>query len=335
MEEFIELYKCPLTQLLFCDPVLAEDGVIYEKMAIESWLKDNDISPTTKETIGNTLISIHQYKYVVSKILEKYPEKVNETFMCVYPYSLFKEQFMDKMLNGHFSELPSYRNICITDLLHDECTTIAEYLFRSCKDNEIVKGVIDNSLDFDCADFAGHLPLHIACRFSNTDIVNYLLDKGATVNSVNLVENLPIHYYLKHNKGNTETVLRLINGCENEGNKDGLEPIHILCSNAERHDNPQSILETLKEFGASLYSKSVEGLYPIHYGCLYSSDVDFIKSLLEGETFELETDSNKSCDELIYMNPVLSIDEKRELVFLFIKRLHSKVVLIDDYMEEC
>ena len=49
----IELWKlCPLTNLAFEDPVIASDGITYEREAIESWSRKNSESPTVR---GHTL----------------------------------------------------------------------------------------------------------------------------------------------------------------------------------------------------------------------------------------------------------------------------------------
>jgi len=44
---------CPLTGMVLKDPVVAADGYTYERKAIEQWLEQNSISPTTQEPIPN------------------------------------------------------------------------------------------------------------------------------------------------------------------------------------------------------------------------------------------------------------------------------------------
>jgi len=48
--------KCPLTGLIFCEPVLAEDGHFYELMSIKNYLIKNDTSPNTKEKMGKLIM---------------------------------------------------------------------------------------------------------------------------------------------------------------------------------------------------------------------------------------------------------------------------------------
>eukprot|EP00730_Choanoeca_flexa_P009536 TRINITY_DN12664_c4_g1_i17.p2 TRINITY_DN12664_c4_g1~~TRINITY_DN12664_c4_g1_i17.p2 ORF type:complete len:194 (+),score=52.98 TRINITY_DN12664_c4_g1_i17:1249-1830(+) len=44
---------CPTTMDLMADPVLAEDGIVYDREAIVTWLKQTGISPMTRKAIGN------------------------------------------------------------------------------------------------------------------------------------------------------------------------------------------------------------------------------------------------------------------------------------------
>merc|ERR1719171_1204555 len=39
--------SCPITLVLFCDPVVASDGCVYEKSAIEELIRTQGLSPMT------------------------------------------------------------------------------------------------------------------------------------------------------------------------------------------------------------------------------------------------------------------------------------------------
>ena len=41
-------FRCPLTNVVMVDPVVAEDGVTYERHAIEAWLKEHSRSPVVR-----------------------------------------------------------------------------------------------------------------------------------------------------------------------------------------------------------------------------------------------------------------------------------------------
>ena len=42
---------CPLTQEIFVDPVITDDGYTYERVAIELWLKKKKSSPMTNKEL--------------------------------------------------------------------------------------------------------------------------------------------------------------------------------------------------------------------------------------------------------------------------------------------
>ena len=43
-----EAFICPISHMIFNDPVTYPDGITYEKLCIEEWLKNNNVSPVTK-----------------------------------------------------------------------------------------------------------------------------------------------------------------------------------------------------------------------------------------------------------------------------------------------
>ncbi len=49
--EMLEELECPITHTLMQDPVVAADGMTYERGAIERWLESHDTSPLTGEKL--------------------------------------------------------------------------------------------------------------------------------------------------------------------------------------------------------------------------------------------------------------------------------------------
>ena len=68
--ESIEELICPITYELPLDPVLAEDGKVYERSAIETWLQNNQRSPLTNEAIGNRLTPATQIKNIIKLMVQ-------------------------------------------------------------------------------------------------------------------------------------------------------------------------------------------------------------------------------------------------------------------------
>ena len=63
-EAFAELV-CPITFSLPIDPVTAEDGKVYERSAIEEWLKQQHKSPVTNLAMGTRLLPALQVKNMI------------------------------------------------------------------------------------------------------------------------------------------------------------------------------------------------------------------------------------------------------------------------------
>ena len=63
-EAFAELL-CPITFSLPFDPVIAEDGKVYERSAIEEWLKQQGKSPLTNLPMGTKLLPAMHVKNMI------------------------------------------------------------------------------------------------------------------------------------------------------------------------------------------------------------------------------------------------------------------------------
>jgi len=74
-EDVLGEYKCPITQELPVDPVIAQDGQAYERTAIEDWLeraKEGEAkSPMTNEFIGKTLVPAVQTRNAIERLISK------------------------------------------------------------------------------------------------------------------------------------------------------------------------------------------------------------------------------------------------------------------------
>jgi hypothetical protein len=46
-----DLLICPISQVIFKDPVISNDGFTYERLAIEEWLINNNTDPLSRNTL--------------------------------------------------------------------------------------------------------------------------------------------------------------------------------------------------------------------------------------------------------------------------------------------
>jgi hypothetical protein len=74
-EDVLSEYRCPITQELPVDPVIAQDGHAYERTAIEDWLeraKDGEAkSPMTNEFMGKTVVPAVQTRNAIERLIAK------------------------------------------------------------------------------------------------------------------------------------------------------------------------------------------------------------------------------------------------------------------------
>ena len=66
----VENLLCPITSALPVRPVLAEDGKVYEREAIERWFESKATSPVTNAEIGTRLVDSGQTRTLVLTVIE-------------------------------------------------------------------------------------------------------------------------------------------------------------------------------------------------------------------------------------------------------------------------
>lgn len=71
-------FKCMISDELPVDPVMAEDGNIYERSAIETWLADHDTSPATNEQMGKNLIGSVRIKNAIEGMVDNFQKGTEE-----------------------------------------------------------------------------------------------------------------------------------------------------------------------------------------------------------------------------------------------------------------
>ena len=70
IDDSLAEFLCPITYELPLEPVLAEDGKVYERSAIETWLKDKPRSPTTNVPMGTKLTPATQIKNMIERMVK-------------------------------------------------------------------------------------------------------------------------------------------------------------------------------------------------------------------------------------------------------------------------
>ena len=287
----LEYYVCPLTKLIFAEPVVAADGYIYEEMAIKEWLKESYLSPKTGETMNSRLVKVHTFKALVDKFMEEHPELYEQKFLVKKPYYLFKNEFVNELQNKNFGNLKDYTNIMINDYLenveddNDESYesssifsddsvkyfTIITFLAKHCTNYDAIKHVLDNSLDYDMEDEDGFRPIHIISKYSTAKIIKYLIEKDIDIESCDANGMRSMHYICQFQNFNDDLIKYMI-----EKNVDlyavdqnGYQPLHYLVKYIYNTDSLQHFINR----GIDMEVETLSGWRPLHIICKYASNV--------------------------------------------------------------
>ena len=98
--------RCPITLELMKNPVMAPDGITYERWAIEEWIKEHQTSPLTREPIPAD-----------SKLI---PNRVLENMIEVLVTEITRRELAEDRL----AQAESHLKNVLTDLSSDELATV-------------------------------------------------------------------------------------------------------------------------------------------------------------------------------------------------------------------
>ena len=291
MENISNLLICPITLQIFHEPVTLSDGRTYEKSAAIELLKHTKISPITRKELDDDYNNLH-LNYTIKSIIEKYilDGTINESdiFNYIAPKCVIEliqsyghiyksmEDFIhlnhndEKLLKKLIDDLEKINKL---EIEYNDNYKLIHYIFRY-SNFEIIKYIVDKGVDLESKLNNEWKPIHFACRYSNFEIIKYIIDKGVNLESKSNDGWKPIHFACRYS--NFEIVKYIVDkGVDLESkSNDGLKPIHIACrcSNFE-------IIKYIVDKGVDLESKFDDGWKPIHIACKYSTP-DVIKYLI-------------------------------------------------------
>ncbi len=238
-------FLCPITMELFRDPVIAQDGITYERVAIEEWFSKSKTSPITREKISIKLYPNIFLRNQINKLISENPNlksKQYETTDITMPSikRIYKTKSYGRILN--------YKNYNIEELIEKNKKTVTKkkfgfikknveicetcvlkQLLRNCKDERILNYFLDNAINLGAKNSNHNKLIHFLCEFSPVNIVVMAVNKGADLKSKTKKGLYPIHFACKGS--NLEVVKYLIeNGVDLEAEaNNGWKPIHYAC----------------------------------------------------------------------------------------------------------
>lgn len=215
----INQFICPITHLIFNDPVLADDSNIYERYAIEEWLTNNKTSPLTKTEMSNKVIGCRAIKNQIDDILKTYPELTGQQYIPT----------IDNIIQSkNYVALQKHQRIDLKYLMDNHfLKPILKYA-----DIQTLKHLIDNALDLNCKSKHNSRMIDYVCESAVLEIVEYMLTKDTSIDieSKNDYGMTSLHYACRSNP-NLNVIKYLVDkgvDIECEDN-DGWRPLHYIC----------------------------------------------------------------------------------------------------------
>lgn len=316
---FNEYIRCPITKDIFLDPVVAEDGHIYERTAIEKWFKTHSISPMTGTKINNKIVfPVFHIKKIINDLITDNPKLKEEQYQL--PKLKFKKhiklvyQLID---NNQFNELLKYDEFDLKKFNRHKLIK----LLKKCKNNNIIKYFIDNIINVGVkilikvrhnkTPVYGKL-LHLMARYSTIENIKYLLNNKR----INIMSKTSDNNFVTHLAcyNNLDTLKLFIdNGVPiNTPNSFGNYPIHIAC-----WENKLDIIKYLIEkYKVDINCKNNHGFRPIHYLCKYGSFDSIEYFLKQNVNINCRTNKGNYPIELLKYNKHKNVSEIGKKILL-------------------
>jgi hypothetical protein len=171
------LLSCPVTGFFPLNPVVASDGIIYEKDAIEHCLMINGgKSPLSGQKMSNDFKKLHVWSDIIKMFRSVDPELKDMMNEISYKFvdNLFTIQ--KTMGNKKYDNLFKYTHFDLQKVIIN--TFFGKSIFH-CSDLKIIKHVLDNSIDTTFCHNNGQTSLiSWACANATTEVLEYLESRG-------------------------------------------------------------------------------------------------------------------------------------------------------------
>lgn len=174
-------FLCPITRELMIWPVATVDRQIYERQAIESWLKENNTNPITGIALKSRKLTD---SYATERDIKKFFEKNNicsfDDFLSAActEYVKFVENL--SYIDAHFKATRSFSGYTA---LHSAATM---------GDPETIEFLLKNGMEVNTKGRIGYTALHLASARGNAEVIAILLMNGANPETKNECSETPL-----------------------------------------------------------------------------------------------------------------------------------------------
>ena len=205
-------FMCPVTKQIFLKPVIANDGFIYEKWAIDGVLNcgRSKVSPITREPVSQYSES-KLITNLIDQFLNDNPEfnKMRFSDSVYYNFGENISAISSHITNKNYKAISKYKEIYLN---HDfKGYTFIEHVLNNCNNIKYFSKILDNCIDLNVYNNSGKLPMHYICMQGKYDIILCALEHNADIYKLNVNNDTVGHMpFIKPNKLNKEDKTSLI-----------------------------------------------------------------------------------------------------------------------------
>uniref|UniRef100_A0A2K6SYF8 Ankyrin 3 n=1 Tax=Saimiri boliviensis boliviensis TaxID=39432 RepID=A0A2K6SYF8_SAIBB len=164
-------------------------------------------------------------------------------------------------------------NTVFIDYLVDDQTPL--HISARLGKADIVQQLLQQGASPNAATTSGYTPLHLSAREGHEDVAAFLLDHGASLSITTKKGFTPLHVAAKYGKLEVANLLLQKSASPDAAGKSGLTPLHV----AAHYDN-QKVALLLLDQGASPHAAAKNGYTPLHIAAK-KNQMDIATTLLE------------------------------------------------------
>jgi hypothetical protein len=86
-------------------------------------------------------------------------------------------------------------------------------LLNNCKNEKILKHIIDNAIDLECETSDKWRPIHLICKYSTPEMIKYIIDKGVNLECETDLGYKPIYFICRYST--SEMIAYMVDKCNN------------------------------------------------------------------------------------------------------------------------
>lgn len=180
--EICESYICPITTAIFYDPVIAEDGVVYERRAIEKWFEKKNTSPLSRNKISNKLYPCIAIKNMVDEFLTANPDYKKIQYENIPTYVENNQRVSRDIYYEQWDNLLKYKEYLLSDIVYNDNQSLIKKLCsidNSRKTKPYEKAMIhilDNCVDLNTPIAGGAYPFEWIIYKCTESVVDHALE---------------------------------------------------------------------------------------------------------------------------------------------------------------